>query len=303
VIVFEGVVKRYGATEALKGATFTVPKGVVAGLLGPNGAGKTTTIKIAAGLLRRDGGRVSVLGLDPWEQGEELRERVGVLHERPAYPPDVPVKVLLRHLARIRGLDWEDALRAARLAGVERYLDHTTSSLSRGYLQRLGLAIALLGEPELLLLDEPTANLDPSARREVLAAIKTLGEEMGATIVISSHIIPEMEQVCSYAVIINGGVALAQGSLTDLATALGAEVEFVARSREPRRLASLLISEEGVRGVEVEGDRVVARAASSARQQLEALLEKARLEGLALGWELRSRSLGEVYEKVVQASR
>ena len=303
MIAFEGVVKRFGATEALRGATFTVPKGVVAGLLGPNGAGKTTTIKIAAGLLRRDGGRVSVLGLDPWEQGEELRERVGVLHERPAYPPDVPVKVLLRHVARIRGLGWEDALQAAKLAGVERYLEHPVSALSRGYLQRLGLAIALLGEPELLLLDEPTANLDPSARREVLAAIKTLGEEMGATIVISSHIIPEMEQVCNYAVIISGGVVLAQGSLTDLATAFGAEVEFVARSREPRRLASLLVSEEGVRGVEVEGDRVVARAASSARQQLEALLEKARLEGLALGWELRSRSLGEVYERAVQASR
>jgi len=303
VIAFEGVVKRFGATEALRGATFTVPKGVVAGLLGPNGAGKTTTIKIAAGLLRRDEGRVSVLGLDPWEQGEELRERVGVLHERPAYPPDVPVKVLLRHVARIRGLGWEDALQAAKLAGVERYLERPVSALSRGYLQRLGLAIALLGEPELLLLDEPTANLDPSARREVLAAIKTLGEEMGATIVISSHIIPEMEQVCNYAVIISGGVVLAQGSLTDLATAFGAEVEFVARSREPRRLASLLVSEEGVRGVEVEGDRVVARAASSARQQLEALLEKARLEGLALGWELRSRSLGEVYERAVQASR
>jgi ABC-type multidrug transport system ATPase subunit len=303
VIAFEGVVKRFGAAEALRGATFTVPKGVVAGLLGPNGAGKTTTIKIAAGLLRRDGGRVSVLGLDPWEQGEELRERVGVLHERPAYPPDVPVKVLLRHVARIRGLGWEDALQAAKLAGVERYLERPVSALSRGYLQRLGLAIALLGEPELLLLDEPTANLDPSARREVLAAIKTLGEEMGATIVISSHIIPEMEQVCNYAVIISGGVVLAQGSLTDLATAFGAEVEFVARSREPRRLASLLVSEEGVRGVEVEGDRVVARAASSARQQLEALLEKARLEGLALGWELRSRSLGEVYERAVQASR
>jgi ABC-2 type transport system ATP-binding protein len=303
VIAFEGVVKRFGAAEALRGATFTVPKGVVAGLLGPNGAGKTTTIKIAAGLLRRDGGRVSVLGLDPWEQGEELRERVGVLHERPAYPPDVPVKVLLRHVARIRGLGWEDALQAAKLAGVERYLEHPVSALSRGYLQRLGLAIALLGEPELLLLDEPTANLDPSARREVLAAIKTLGEEMGATIVISSHIIPEMEQVCNYAVIISGGVVLAQGSLTDLATAFGAEVEFVARSREPRRLASLLVSEEGVRGVEVEGDRVAVRAASSARQQLEALLEKARLEGLALGWELRSRSLGEVYERAVQASR
>jgi ABC-type multidrug transport system ATPase subunit len=303
VIAFEGVVKRFGATEALRGATFTVPKGVVAGLLGPNGAGKTTTIKIAAGLLRRDEGRVSVLGLDPWEQGEELRERVGVLHERPAYPPDVPVKVLLRHVARIRGLGWEDALQAAKLAGVERYLERPVSALSRGYLQRLGLAIALLGEPELLLLDEPTANLDPSARREVLAAIKTLGEEMGATIVISSHIIPEMEQVCNYAVIISGGAVLAQGSLTDLATAFGAEVEFVARSREPRRLASLLVSEEGVRGVEVEGDRVVARAASSARQQLEALLEKARLEGLALGWELRSRSLGEVYERAVQASR
>lgn len=303
MIAFEGVVKRFGATEALRGATFTVPKGVVAGLLGPNGAGKTTTIKIAAGLLRRDEGRVSVLGLDPWEQGEELRERVGVLHERPAYPPDVPVKVLLRHVARIRGLGWEDALQAAKLAGVERYLERPVSALSRGYLQRLGLAIALLGEPELLLLDEPTANLDPSARREVLAAIKTLGEEMGATIVISSHIIPEMEQVCNYAVIISGGAVLAQGSLTDLATAFGAEVEFVARSREPRRLASLLVSEEGVRGVEVEGDRVVARAASSARQQLEALLEKARLEGLALGWELRSRSLGEVYERAVQASR
>ncbi|MFZ8854788.1 MAG: ABC transporter ATP-binding protein [Thermofilaceae archaeon] len=303
MIVFEGVVKRYGATEALKGATFTVPKGVVAGLLGPNGAGKTTTIKIAAGLLRRDGGRVSVLGLDPWEQGEELRERVGVLHERPAYPPDVPVKVLLRHLARIRGLGWEDALRAARLAGVERYLDHTTSSLSRGYLQRLGLAIALLGEPELLLLDEPTANLDPSARQEVLTAIKTLGEEMGATVVISSHIIPEMEQVCSYAVIISKGVTAVQGSLTDLATALGAEVEFVVQARNPRLLASLLISDDGVRSVEVDGNRVVARAGSRVRQRVEALLEEARARGLAASWDVRSRSLGEVYEKAVQASR
>jgi ABC-type multidrug transport system ATPase subunit len=112
-----------------------------------------------------------------------------------------------------------------------------------------------------------------------------------------------MEQVCSYAVIINGGVALAQGSLTDLATALGAEVEFVARSREPRRLASLLISEEGVRSVEVEGDRVVARAGSRVRQRVEALLEEARARGLAASWDVRSRSLGEVYEKVVQASR
>uniref|UniRef100_A0A7C3SPN7 ABC transporter ATP-binding protein n=1 Tax=Thermofilum pendens TaxID=2269 RepID=A0A7C3SPN7_THEPE len=303
MIVFEGVVKRFGATEALRGATFTVPKGVVAGLLGPNGAGKTTTLKISAGLLRRDEGRVSVLGLDPWEQGEELRERVGVLHEKPAYPPDVPAKVLLRHLARIRGLTWEDALRAAKLAGVERYLEHTPSSLSRGYLQRLGLAIALLGEPELLLLDEPTANLDPSARREVLTAIKTLGEEMGATVVISSHVIPEMEQVCSYAVVISGGVIAAQGSIADLATVLGAEVEFLVSSRNPRRLASLLIADDCVRGVEVDGERVVVRASSRMRQRVEALLEEARANGLAAGWEIRSRSLGEVYERAVQASR
>lgn len=302
MIEFDRVVKRYGAFEALRGVTFSIPKGAIAGLLGPNGSGKTTTIKIAAGLLRRDGGRVSVLGLDPWRQGEELRERVGILHERPAYPLDVSVKVLLKHAAALRGLGWGEALQAAKLAGVKRYLDSPVGALSRGYLQRLGIALALLGAPELLLLDEPTANLDPGARVEVLQMIKTLAKDMGATVVISSHIIPELEQVCDYAVFLTGGVVLAYGRLADLAVLYRVAAEFRVRSPAPRKLAAELVGSEGVIGVEVGDGELVVRVAGGRYGEVEALLEEARRRRLALDWTFTSRGLGELYGKLVASS-
>jgi len=260
-VELEGVSKRFGRVEALREASFEVQEGSVTGLLGPNGAGKTTTLKILVGLLRPDAGAVRVLGVDPWAEGHRVRQRVGILHERPIYPADVDVWRLLRYAARVRGLHPTDAHRAARLAGLMGHLDRRVSALSRGYLQRLGVALAIMGDPELLLLDEPTANLDPAARMEILDLIATLKTELGVTMLISSHIIPELELVCDSAAFISEGRILDYGPLEDLARRHGTEARVVLRASRPREVAARLISLESVEAVEVRGQRVTVRVA------------------------------------------
>jgi len=299
VIEARGVAKRFGRVEALRNVTFRVPKGVVAGLLGPNGSGKTTTIKILLGLLRRDAGEVEVLGLDPWLNEAEVRRRVGVLHERPVYPAEERVGSLLRRVARIRGCTEGDVRRALRLVGLEGYADRRVQALSRGYLQRLGLAIALLGDPELLLLDEPTANLDPMARAEILRLIRTLREELDATVLVSSHIIPELQEVCDYAVFIQEGVVVDYGSMEELARRHGVAASYVVAARDARALASRLILEDFAEAVEVRGDRVVVRVRGGAQAAAELALSKLAAEGLVEGYELRTASLSELYARVV----
>ncbi|ABL79146.1 ABC transporter ATP-binding protein [Thermofilum pendens] len=301
MIEFKGVVKKYGGFAALRGLDMHIPRGVTAGLVGPNGSGKTTTIKLAVGLLKKSGGEVRVLGLDPWYDGVELRRRVGVLHEKPLYPQDVTVRRLLEHLAGLRGLPAQEAVRVARLAGIEGYMERSVSSLSRGYLQRLGIAIALMGEPELLLLDEPTANLDPSARFEILGMLENLKKDLGVTMVISSHVLPELEKVCDYAVVLSGGVAVAQGSLLELARRFMATLELRIETRSPRLAASRLILSEAFLSVEVSDGLVVARVPGEKLREAEAVVEDLRRSGLAESWSVTSRSLGEVYEAVSRA--
>ncbi len=298
VIAARGLVKRYGRVEALRNATFEVPEGVVAGLLGPNGSGKTTTIKILLGLLRRDGGEVEVLGLDPWAHEAEVRRRVGALHENPAYPLGERVRSLLSHLARVKGCRG-DVDRVLRLTGLSEYAEARVRALSRGYLQRLGLAIALLCEPELLLLDEPTAHLDPGARLEILRLIRTLREELGATVLISSHIIPELQEVCDYAIFIQSGVVVDHGSMEELARRHGVSASYRVEARRPRLVASRLVAEEFVEAVEVLDDYVVVRVKGGAHAQAEALLSRLAAEGLVEGYELRTASLAELYARVV----
>jgi len=243
--------KSFRGYPVLRDVTFDVPEGRVAGFLGPNGAGKTTTLKVLIGLLRRDRGLVEVLGLDPWEEGMELRERVGVLHEKPLYPRGARVSTLLRYVARLRGRSYREALEAAKATGVADYLEQPVASLSRGYLQRLGIALALIGDPELLLLDEPTANLDPLARMRLLNLVRALHKDLGVTVVVSSHIIPELSLVCDYAVFIAGGRTLEWGSMEELAKKYGVSSTYRIRAAEPRALARELIGLSYVSAVEV----------------------------------------------------
>jgi len=218
---FEGVTKRYGSTVALDGVSFQVRTGSCHGLVGPNGAGKTTTFGLAAGFLRPGAGRVRVLGRDPHDRGSS-RPRLGVLPQDADLPTYLPVGTLLTAWARLSGEARPEA--AARIA-LERVAlpeawDASPRALSHGVAKRVALAQALLGQPALLLLDEPTAGLDPRAAAEVRALLAGLRGQR--TVVISSHNLSELERLCDAVTVLDHGKVVQHGTLAEL-TRRGAE--------------------------------------------------------------------------------
>jgi ABC-2 type transport system ATP-binding protein len=215
------VVKRWGNTTALSGATFTIERGVT-GLLGANGAGKTTLLGLLLGLTRPDSGTLTVFDLDPTEAGPQVRERIGYAPEHDALPPDVRAHDLVRHLAEVHGLPRRHATARASDAlwhvglGEERF--RPVGTMSTGQRQRVKLAAALAHDPALLLLDEPTNGLDPVQREAMLDLIRRIGHEFGIDVVLSSHLLEEIERVCDGVVILSGGEVAAAGSLASLRT-------------------------------------------------------------------------------------
>jgi ABC-2 type transport system ATP-binding protein len=207
MIEAQSVSMRFGAVQALREVTLKVSSGEVLGLLGPNGAGKTTLMRIMAGFFAPTGGRVMVQGLDTVRDSLEARRRVGYFLERLALYPEMRVAQFLGFAAKLKGVP-----RSGRRAEVERVLAACSlqvasrriiGQLSKGYRQRVGLAQALLGAPRLLLLDEPTAGLDPEQVVEVRRLIQRVGRE--STVVFSSHILSEVAQICDRVAVINRG--------------------------------------------------------------------------------------------------
>jgi ABC-2 type transport system ATP-binding protein len=219
VISADNIVKRYGSNTVLSGASVDVPRGVT-GLLGANGSGKTTFIGLVLGLHRPDDGTLRVLGLDPATAGPEVRERVGYAPEHHRLPADVQALDLVRHLAEVHGLPAREAMGRASDAlwqvglGEERL--RPVGTMSTGQRQRVKLAAALAHDPALLLLDEPTDGLDPPQRDAMLALIRRVGSEYGIDVMLSSHLLEEVERVCDNVVIISDGRVLAAGPLADL---------------------------------------------------------------------------------------
>ena len=241
VVTANGVVKRWGATTALDGATFSVNAGIT-GLVGANGAGKTTLLGLLLGLHDPDEGAVEVLGLDPSAAGPDVRERVGYAPEHDALPPDVRAHDLVRHLAEVHGLPPRAATNRASDAlwhvglGEERF--RPVGTMSTGQRQRVKLAAAFAHDPSLLLLDEPTNGLDPVQRESMLDLIRRIGTEFGIHIVLSSHLLEEVERVCDAVVILSEGRVVAQGALDTLREGDGAvEVEL---DRDAGAMASAL---------------------------------------------------------------
>ncbi len=298
MIVFKGVTKRYGRTYALSDASFKVEKGAMAGFIGPNGSGKTTSLKLMLGLLRRDSGEIEVLGHDPWVEGEIVRSFTGFLPESPIYPRNIKVRQLLDHMARLKAASRFDVARIARLVGIQDYMEHKISALSRGYLQRLGLAIALLGDPEILLLDEPTANLDPKARMEILRLVSVLRRDLGATIVISSHILPELQQVIDSIILISRGRIVDYGSIDYLASKYGARIVYAVYTGRPRILMKRLVDVDYVRGVVDRGEYVEVHIDPLAVNDFLGFLDGMGGD-LVSRIEVRSGYLGEIYERAL----
>ena len=220
--------KRYGATRAVDGLSFTIDTGEVFGLLGPNGAGKTTTVEILEGYRRADAGDVRVLGVDPWRDGAQLRPKIGVmLQDGGLYPGIRPLEALQLFASYYD--DPDDPDRLLDVVGL-RESEHTlVRRMSGGQQQRLSLALALIGRPSLVFLDEPTAGMDPRARATTWDLIREL-RDRGATVVLTTHAMHEAEQLCDRVGIVHHGRLVAYGSPSELTTNAGADMRFSAAS-------------------------------------------------------------------------
>ena len=219
VVAARGLVKSWGATSVLTGLDFVVRPGVT-GLLGSNGAGKTTLLGMILGLHRPDAGELDVFGLDPSSAGPAVRALLGYSPEHHTLPPDVRAHDLVRHIAELHGLPHRDATNRASDAlwavglGEERF--RPIGTMSTGQRQRVKLAQAIAHDPRLVLLDEPTDGLDPVQRDQMLELIRRCGTEFGIDVLLSSHLLEEVERVCDSVVILRDGVVAANGSINEL---------------------------------------------------------------------------------------
>jgi ABC-2 type transport system ATP-binding protein len=218
----EALTKRYGPVTAVSDLTVDIEPGVI-GLIGANGAGKSTLLKMILGLLPPTSGSAQVLGLDVATEGRAIRERIGYMPEHDCLPPDVTATELVVHLARVSGLPrtvarerTADTLRHVGLY-EERY--RAIGGYSTGMRQRVKLAQALVHDPKLVLLDEPTNGLDPAGRDDMLGLIQRIGTEFGISVLVASHLLGELERVCDHVVVIDAGRLLRSSSTADVTAA------------------------------------------------------------------------------------
>jgi ABC-2 type transport system ATP-binding protein len=254
LIEVEHLVKSYSQARAVNDISFKVEKGEILGFLGPNGAGKTTTMRILTGYLPATGGTARICGFDVFDQSMEVRQRIGYLPETPPLYPDMTVGAYLAFVARIKGVApgdipkrVEQAMKMANISDKEHEL---IKRLSRGYKQRVGIAQAIVHNPDVVILDEPTVGLDPNQIKEVRHLIKSLAGDH--TIILSTHILPEVEMTCDRVVIINKGRIAAIDTTENLTMQLkGGERVQVQVKGAADSLRSALETLEGIKHIEI----------------------------------------------------
>jgi ABC-2 type transport system ATP-binding protein len=237
VLQVENLVKKYGDVEAVRGVSFAVEEGEVFGLLGPNGAGKTTTIEIVEGLRTADGGRVSLCGLDPQRNSEELRELIGAALQSTSLPEKLRVHEALRLFASFYKQRRNPEELLTRF-GLQEKRDAFYGKLSGGQKQRLALAMALVNDPRVVFFDEPTAGLDPQVRREIYDIIEELRREK-KTIVMTTHYIEEAERLCDRVAIVDHGKVIAMGTPRELKERSGDKARIEVRLARPESEGTL----------------------------------------------------------------
>ncbi len=289
----------FPSTRALDGLDVTVPTGVT-GLVGANGAGKTTFISLLLGLLRPSAGSLRVLGLDPGERGPELRARIGYGPERNVLPDDMGAYDFVRHLAEVKGLPRDEARSRASdslyLVGLGEERFRALGTMSSGQRQRVKLAQAIAAAPTLIVLDEPTDGLDPVQRDEMLNIIVQVNRSFGIDVLLSSHVLEEVERICDHVVALDAGRLVASGSIDELAGASGGvelelvevddvpgavdrvEQELAARGFDVRRVGSVLtISfDDGTGGTDDELFDITTRTVADAGARMRRLVARRR---------------------------
>lgn len=289
-ISLEAVSKQYGPKTVVHDLSFHVDKGEIVGFLGPNGAGKTTTMRMIAGVSTATSGRVSVAGYDMATQNQDAAEKIGYLPEHPPLYDTLEIGQYLRFIAKVKGVpraqinsEIERVSVACRLEDVRR---REIYKLSKGYRQRVGLAQALLGKPEVLLLDEPTAGLDPGQIQETREVIRNFGAQH--TVLLSTHILPEVTMICQRVAIINNGRLLAIDSPANLQRAAEQSNQVALTARAPAAaLETELRAIDGVLGVIIHAhpsaERVVTvNCQVESREGIEAAIARA----VANRWDL-----------------
>lgn len=279
--------KIYGDLRAVDGITFSVGSGEFFGILGPNGAGKTTTLEMIEGLREPDSGHVRLLGTSPWPRDLDLCRRVGVQLQSSAFFEKLTAREQLRTFADLYGCPRSRADELLEEVGLTAKADVATDDLSGGQKQRLSIACTLVNDPEVVFLDEPTAALDPQARRNLWDLLDGLNDR-GRTVVLTTHSMEEAEVLCDRVAIVDQGRLLALDSPTNLVRALDAPVRIaLVREAVTSDQASRVI---GVESVEIEGDSIVLVT----RDPAQVLTELARLDVLD-GLQVRGGTLEDVF--------
>ena len=311
MIEVEHLTKRYGAHTAVDDISFTVEDGCIYGLLGPNGAGKSTTMNILTGYLSATAGTVKVAGHDIAEEPLEAKKAIGYLPEQPPLYPEMTVREYLLFVAELKGVKHKkDRAAMAETAmgrtGLQPVQNRLIRNLSKGYRQRVGIAAALLGEPKVIILDEPTVGLDPAQVIEIRGLIHDLGRTH--TVILSSHILSEVQTVCDRVLIISAGKLVAQGTPEELAgqlaargtlsaTAKGSREEILAAAEQVEGLTDLHITAE--KGGEV-SFTAVCEGGSDLRGELSLALAKAGCPVLSLSTD--SMSLEDVFLQLTESN-
>jgi ABC-2 type transport system ATP-binding protein len=295
VISVSGLTKRFGEVLAVDDLEFAVDQGEVCGLLGPNGAGKTTTIRILVGLVFADAGEARLFG-QRVRPSDVALTRVGIMIEDAAFIPYLSGARNLRLWWESSGRSWAeaDAETALSVAGLGDAINRKVKTYSQGMKQRLGLARALLSKPDVLVLDEPTSGLDPGEMREVRQLLQRVSDA-GATVLLSSHLLAEVEQVCTTAVVMDKGRLVAAGSVQDL---IGASGSVYLEVSNVRRAMSTLKKVPGVKRVVPEPPGLAVELDGAKRSELVAALVHARIgvETVTTRHQLEDAFLGLVGE-------
>lgn len=302
MIAVEGLTKYYGDEPAVQDVTFSVERGEILGFLGPNGAGKTTTMRILTCYFPPTEGTATVAGYDVVRDSLEVRKRVGYMPESVPLYTDMPVRSYLGFVAEVKGVSGRD--RKARIdevmeeCGLREEADTPIGQLSRGYRQRCGLAQAIVGRPDVLILDEPTVGLDPAQIREIRSLIKRIGEK--STVILSTHILPEVTLLCNRIVIISGGKVRAIDTPQNLTEQLqgAATIDVTVQGAEPARVIETLKAIKGVERVTHDGAKFLVEAAREPDVRPDIAAKVVQAEWKLLDLHLRDMSLEDIFVQI-----